>query len=100
MGTQQGQQLHVRYRKAHPPGEICGMSAQHTQHQGKQVARNVTASLGIGRAEPYKHDDVGFLVDLAGGAAVAAGLGLVSSLGAYEAWRRSPAAATLDRLRS
>ena len=43
------------------------MSAQHTQHQGKQVARNVTASLGIGRAEPYKHHDVGFLVDLAGG---------------------------------
>jgi ubiquinone biosynthesis protein len=32
--------------------------------------------------------------------AIAAGLGVVSSLGAYEAWRRSPAAAALDRLRS
>jgi ubiquinone biosynthesis protein len=32
--------------------------------------------------------------------AIAAGLAVVSSLGAYEAWRRSPAAAALDRLRS
>jgi NADH dehydrogenase len=53
------------------PGQICGMTAQHAQRQGKQVARNVAASLGIGRAEPYKHHDLGFLVDLGGLAAAA-----------------------------
>ena len=39
------------------PGEICGMTAQHAQRQGKQVARNVAASLGAGKARPYKHHD-------------------------------------------
>jgi NADH dehydrogenase len=53
------------------PGQICGMTAQHAQRQGKQVARNVAASLGIGHAEPYKHHDLGFLVDLGGLAAAA-----------------------------
>jgi NADH dehydrogenase len=48
------------------PGEICGMTAQHAQRQGKQVARNVAASLGVGQAAPYKHHDLGFLVDLGG----------------------------------
>ena len=52
-------------------GEICGMTAQHAQRQGKQVARNVAASLGIGQADPYKHHDLGFLVDLGGLAAAA-----------------------------
>jgi NADH:ubiquinone reductase (H+-translocating) len=46
------------------PGEVCGMTAQHAERQGKQVARNVAASLGTGKAEPYKHHDLGFLVDL------------------------------------
>jgi NADH dehydrogenase len=53
------------------PGQICGMTAQHAQRQGKQVARNVAASLGIGNARPYKHHDLGFLVDLGGLAAAA-----------------------------
>jgi NADH dehydrogenase len=53
------------------PGEICGMTAQHAQRQGKRVARNVAASLGTGKAEPYKHHDLGFLVDLGGLAAAA-----------------------------
>jgi NADH:ubiquinone reductase (H+-translocating) len=53
------------------PGQICGMTAQHAQRQGKQVARNVAASLGIGHAEPYKHHDLGFVVDLGGLAAAA-----------------------------
>lgn len=48
------------------PGEICGMTAQHAQRQGKQVAKNVAASLGIGKATAYKHQDLGFLVDLGG----------------------------------
>ncbi len=51
------------------PGQVCGMTAQHAQRQGKQVARNVAASLGTGKAEPYKHHDEGFLVDLGGLAA-------------------------------
>ncbi len=46
------------------PGQICGMTAQQAQRQGKQVARNVAASLGTGKARPYKHHDLGFLVDL------------------------------------
>ena len=53
------------------PGQICGMTAQHAQRQGKQVARNVAASLGKGKAQPYKHHDLGFLVDLGGLAAAA-----------------------------
>jgi NADH dehydrogenase len=35
------------------------------------VARNVAASFGIGVAAPYKHHDLGFLVDLGGLAAAA-----------------------------
>ena len=53
------------------PGQVCGMTAQHAQRQGKQVARNVAASLGTGNVEPYKHRDEGFLVDLGGLAAAA-----------------------------
>lgn len=53
------------------PGEICGMTAQHAQRQGKQVAKNVMASLGTGTARPYKHRNLGFLVDLGGLAAAA-----------------------------
>jgi NADH dehydrogenase len=48
------------------PGQVCGMTAQHAQRQGKQVARNVAATLGRGKAKPYKHADLGFLVDLGG----------------------------------
>ena len=39
--------------------------------QGRQVARNVAASLGTGEAKPYKHRDLGFVVDLGGLAAAA-----------------------------
>ena len=35
------------------------------------MARNVAASLGSGTAQPYKHRDLGFLVDLGGLAAAA-----------------------------
>ena len=31
------------------PGQVCGMTAQHAVRQGKQVARNVAASLGTGQ---------------------------------------------------
>ena len=53
------------------PGQICGMTAQHAQRQGKLVSRNVAASLGMGTAQPYRHHDLGFLVDLGGLAAAA-----------------------------
>ena len=53
------------------PGQLCGMTAQHAQRQGVQVARNVAASLGKGKAKAYKHRDLGFLVDLGGFAAAA-----------------------------
>jgi NADH:ubiquinone reductase (H+-translocating) len=53
------------------PGQVCGMTAQHAQRQGKLVAANVAASLGKGTAKPYKHHDLGFLVDLGGVAAAA-----------------------------
>jgi NADH dehydrogenase len=33
------------------------------------VGKNVAASLGAGTAQPYKHHDLGFLVDLGGMAA-------------------------------
>jgi NADH:ubiquinone reductase (H+-translocating) len=58
------------------PGQVCGMTAQHAQRQGRQVARNVAASLGIGRTHPYKHHDEGFLVDLGGQSAAANPLNL------------------------
>ena len=51
------------------PGQVCGMTAQHAVRQGRQVARNVAASLGKGTAKRYEHHDEGFLVDLGGLAA-------------------------------
>jgi len=48
------------------PGQVCGMTAQHAERQGKLVARNVAASLGHGTSKEYKHRDLGFLVDLGG----------------------------------
>jgi NADH dehydrogenase len=53
------------------PGQVTGMTAQHAQRQGKLVAQNVAASLGKGTPRPYKHRDLGFLVDLGGLAAAA-----------------------------
>jgi NADH dehydrogenase len=47
------------------------MTAQHAQRQGCQVAKNVAASLGVGKARPYQHHDEGFLVDLGGLSAAA-----------------------------
>jgi NADH dehydrogenase len=56
------------------PGQVCGMTAQHAERQGKLVARNVAASLGRGTRREYKHHDLGFLVDLGGLAAAASPL--------------------------
>lgn len=46
------------------PGSITPPTAQHATRQGKALARNVAASLGIGTSKPYKHRNMGLVVDL------------------------------------
>jgi NADH dehydrogenase len=46
------------------PGAITPPTAQHATRQGKALARNVAASLGYGKAKPYKHRNMGLVVDL------------------------------------
>ncbi|MEU4312793.1 NAD(P)/FAD-dependent oxidoreductase [Nocardia sp. NPDC024068] len=58
------------------PGKITPPTAQHATRQGKILARNVAASLGIGAAAVYKHRDMGLVVDLGPGFAVANPVGL------------------------
>ena len=58
------------------PGEITAMTAQHAERQGRRVAMNIAASYGRGRRAPYKHHDLGFVVDLAGAQAAANPLGI------------------------
>jgi NADH:ubiquinone reductase (H+-translocating) len=48
------------------PGSLTAMTAQHAERQGRLVARNIAASYGQGRRRPYKHHDLGFVVDLGG----------------------------------
>ncbi|MEW2378255.1 NAD(P)/FAD-dependent oxidoreductase [Micromonospora sp. NPDC047812] len=48
------------------PGQICTMTAQHAQRQGKLAAHNIAASYGQGKRRPYKHHDLGWVVDLGG----------------------------------
>ncbi|MGM1059394.1 NAD(P)/FAD-dependent oxidoreductase [Saccharothrix sp. Mg75] len=52
-------------------GAPTPMTAQHAQRQGKLAGRNVAASLGHGDVGRYRHRDLGFVVDLGGGQAVA-----------------------------
>src|SRR5204863_6666054 len=62
------------------PGSVTGMTAQHAQRQGKLVANNIAASYGLGggrtRRRPYRHQDLGFVVDLGGLKAAADPLGV------------------------
>lgn len=58
------------------PGDITPMTGQHAQRQGKTAGINVAASLGHGEARPYRHRDLGFVVDLGGTRAVADPLNL------------------------
>ena len=53
------------------PGQLTAMTAQHAQRQGKAIARNLAATLGHGTRKPYKHRDLGSVVDLGGWQAVA-----------------------------
>ncbi|MFD9942869.1 NAD(P)/FAD-dependent oxidoreductase [Nonomuraea sp. NPDC059023] len=57
-------------------GELCAMTAQHAERQGRAAARNVAASLGYGKPRPYKHHDLGLVVDLGGMQAAAQPLGV------------------------
>ncbi len=58
------------------PGKITPPTAQHALRQGHALARNVAASLGAGTAKDYRHRDLGLVVDLGPGYAVADPLGL------------------------
>ena len=58
------------------PGRYTAMTAQHASRQGRRVAHNVAASYGRGERRPYKHSDLGFVVDLGGVKAAANPLGV------------------------
>ncbi|MEV4745486.1 NAD(P)/FAD-dependent oxidoreductase [Streptosporangium sp. NPDC049248] len=58
------------------PGRYTAMTAQHAGRQGRRAARNIAASYGRGRLRPYRHNDLGFAVDLGGVAAAADPLGV------------------------
>ncbi|WP_229719004.1 NAD(P)/FAD-dependent oxidoreductase [Nocardia jinanensis] len=58
------------------PGTITPPTAQHATRQGKILARNVAAGLGIGTQAAYKHRDMGLVVDLGPGFAVADPMGV------------------------
>jgi NADH:ubiquinone reductase (H+-translocating) len=53
------------------PGDITPMTGQHAQLQGKVAATGIAASLGFGQPRPYRHRELGFVVDLGGWQAVA-----------------------------
>nr|WP_042187568.1 NAD(P)/FAD-dependent oxidoreductase [Kibdelosporangium sp. MJ126-NF4]CEL18195.1 NADH dehydrogenase [Kibdelosporangium sp. MJ126-NF4]CTQ90575.1 NADH dehydrogenase (EC 1.6.99.3) [Kibdelosporangium sp. MJ126-NF4] len=56
---------------AYNRGQLCPMTAQHAQRQGRVAGLNIAAALGHGKPKPYRHRDLGFVVDLADGQAVA-----------------------------
>ncbi|MEU8270021.1 NAD(P)/FAD-dependent oxidoreductase [Sphaerisporangium sp. NPDC049002] len=58
------------------PGEYTAMTAQHAGRQGKRVAYNLAASYGRAERRPYRHHDLGFVVDLGGVKAAANPLGV------------------------
>ncbi|RPA12513.1 NAD(P)/FAD-dependent oxidoreductase [Gordonia sp. OPL2] len=55
---------------------ITPPTAQHAVRQGKVVARNVLASIGVGTRKNYKHNDLGLVVDLGPRFAVANPVGV------------------------
>ncbi|MDX3568107.1 NAD(P)/FAD-dependent oxidoreductase [Streptomyces sp. ID05-47C] len=58
------------------PGEYTPMTAQHAWRQGKVVGHNIAASLTGRELRPYRHKDMGFVVDLGGVKAAANPLGI------------------------
>jgi len=59
-------------KDSHP---LCPPTAQHAMRQATAAARNIAADLGDGIAEPYRHRDLGLVVDLGGPDAAATPLG-------------------------
>ena len=57
-------------------GGVAPMTAQHAVRAGKLVARNIAASYGQGKRRPYRHTDLGFVVDLGGAQAAANPFGI------------------------
>lgn len=57
-------------------GAVCPPTAQHAMRQGKVVADNVIAALRDQPLRPYKHKDLGLVVDLGGRDAVSKPLGI------------------------
>ncbi len=57
-----------------PP--LCPPTAQHAMRQATAAARNIAASLGHGTARPYRHRDLGLVVDLGGPDAAATPIGI------------------------
>lgn len=55
---------------------LAPMTAQHAMRQGKRVAENVAASVGHGERKPYRHRNLGFVVDLGGWQSAANPLGI------------------------
>ena len=53
------------------PGQITAMTAQHAERQGLLAAENIVATLTKQPRREYRHHDLGFVVDLASGAAAA-----------------------------
>lgn len=59
-------------KDSHP---LCPPTAQHAMRQATAAARNIAADLGDGIAKPYRHRDLGLVVDLGGPDAAATPLG-------------------------
>lgn len=57
-------------------GAICPPTAQHSMRQGRAVAGNVVAALRGQPLKPYRHKDLGLVVDLGGWRAVSKPLGI------------------------
>jgi NADH dehydrogenase len=47
-----------------PTGGICPPTAQHAIRQGKTVARNIAAELGLGSPKPFEYENKGAFVNL------------------------------------
>ncbi|MGV9940190.1 FAD-dependent oxidoreductase [Streptomyces sp. NPDC003401] len=58
------------------PGAYTPMTAQHAWRQGKVAGHNIAASLTGRELRPYRHKDMGFVVDLGGVKAAANPLGV------------------------
>ncbi|WP_327281550.1 MULTISPECIES: NAD(P)/FAD-dependent oxidoreductase [unclassified Streptomyces] len=57
-------------------GAVCPPTAQHAQRQGRTAADNLIATLRHGPLRPYRHEDLGLVVDLGGRDGVSRPLGI------------------------